>query len=295
LRPRVSVVVAALAAQSQLDGLLGFLDAQTLPRREWELIVVDDGSPVPLRAEGADRVLRIDTPEGPYAARNRGLEAAGGGCIAITDADCRPRPDWLEAMVKALDGADMAAGAIHVTVGESPGVAERIDAARNLDQRSYANAGFAAFANFGCRRAVIDAVGRFNGRLVSNGDREFCMRATHAGFSLAYAPDAVVDHSALRGPRAVAARAFRLGRGRAQTTRHGHGPARQRRRNWLPLRSYLPFAATGLADYVFVGLPLVAGYAVGAVEARLARGSVTSQPRSAKSLTRAARARRTRR
>jgi hypothetical protein len=121
------------------------------------------------------------------------------------------------------------------------------------------------------------------------------MRATHAGFSLAYAPDAVVDHSALRGARAVAARSFRLGRGRAQTTRHGDGPARQRRRNWLPLRSYLPFAATGLADYVFVGLPLLAGYALGAVEARLGRGSVTSQPRSAKSLTRAARARRTRR
>ena len=289
------MIVAARDSQGQLDGLLACLEAQTLPRSSWELIVVDDGSPVPLSADRADRIIRVDSPGGPYSARNRGLEVAQGSRIAITDSDCRPRAGWLDAIVKALDDADMAAGAIHVTVGESPGIAERIDAARNLDQRSYAGNGFAAFANFACRRAVIAAVGPFNGRLVSNGDREFCMRATEAGFSLEYVPNAVVEHSALRGVRALAGRSFRLGRGRAQTARLGDGPARQGRRNWLPLRSYLPSGGTSGVEYVLVGIPLAAGYAVGAVEARLGGRSVTSRPQSAKSLQQPRRARRTRR
>ena len=293
--PVASVIVAARDSQEQLDRLLESLRAQTLARAGWELIVVDDRSPTPLRAEGADRMIRTAAAEGAYAARNRGLEAVRGRCIAITDADCRPQPGWLEAMVNALDGADMAAGAIRVTVGESPGVAERIDAARNLDQRSYVRDGFAAFANFACRRTVIEAVGSFNHRLVSNGDREFCMRATAAGFSLEYVPEAVVEHAALRGVRALAGRSFRLGRGRAQTVRLGDGPARLRRRNWQPLRGYLPPSLQGGADYLLVGLPLAAGYAVGAAEARLARRAVTTQARPENPPQQPARAGRTRR
>jgi len=293
--PIASVIVAARDSQTQLVSLLGCLEAQTLARSSWELIVVDDGSPIPLRLDSADHSLRVERAGGAYAARNRALGAARGGLIAITDADCRPTPGWLEALVRALDSSDMAAGAIRVTVGESPGLAERIDARRNLDQRSYARDGFAAFANFACRRAVIDTVGPFNDRLISNGDREFCMRATDAGFSLDYAPDAVVEHAALRGVRALAGRSFRLGRGRAQTAVHGGGPARLGRRNWLPLRSYLLSVVEAPGVYALVGIPLVAGFALGAVEARLTRGRVTSSPPSVTSPQRSARDLRTRR
>ena len=266
-----SVVVAARDSQQAVDAVAGCLETQTLARDDWELIVVDDGSPVPLRCPAADHTLRIDTSTGAYAARNRGLSVAHGEVVAITDADCRPQPGWLEAMVTALATADLAAGDIRITMGADPGLAERIDAARNLDQRSYVRHGFAAFANFAVRRAVIDEVGPFNERLLSNGDREFCMRATEAGFRLEYVPEATVEHDALRGPRQLAARSFRLGRGRAQTVVAGNGPARRRRRNWLSPRSYLPGGAEDVAAYALVGVPLVAGYAWGAAETRLAR------------------------
>jgi glycosyltransferase involved in cell wall biosynthesis len=270
--PLVSVIVAARTRQAEIEGLIRCLGAQTLPSAAWELILVDDGSPAALTADNGARILRSDAPRGAYAARNQGIREAAGKLIAVTDADCRPRPDWLAEMVSALDRADMAAGAIHVTVSDSPGIAERIDAVWNLDQESYVSRGFAAFANFACTRSVIDRVGPFNDRLVSNGDREFCLRAGAAGFSLAYVPGAVVEHEALRGVRALAGRSFRLGRGRAQTAAVGSGPARSHDRNWLPLRSYLPASSLHLAAYPLVGLPLAAGYAAGLATARLGRG-----------------------
>ena len=41
----------------------------------------------------------------PSAARNRGVQEARGDLIALTDDDCMPRPEWLEALVAATGSA----------------------------------------------------------------------------------------------------------------------------------------------------------------------------------------------
>src|SRR5699024_1012874 len=63
----VTVVIPVLGDQAGIDRLLAALDPQ-LP-----VIVVDDGSPVPIRAmRPGTRVLRHESPRGPAAARNTG-------------------------------------------------------------------------------------------------------------------------------------------------------------------------------------------------------------------------------
>jgi glycosyltransferase involved in cell wall biosynthesis len=265
------------------------------------VLVADDGStdgtPEVVRRSPVARLVGGAPGGGAYAARNRALAEARGALIAVTDADCRPDPGWLSALATALGEADLVAGRIVVEVSGTPRLAELVDASRHLDQRAYVEQGFAAFANFGCRREVLEAVGPFNARLRSNGDREFCMRATAAGFRLAYAPGAVVRHDALRSVPAVARRCFRMGVGRARTAAVGTGPARAARRNWLGAAAYLPALVRGgepfgaqrlrecgveldgralrrveLASYPLVGVPLLAGLLAGTVT-RARRGS----------------------
>lgn len=62
--------------------------------RARELIIVDDGSIVPVttRISGC-RVVRT-VPRGPAHARNVGWRAASGGWNAFTDSDCVPDPGW---------------------------------------------------------------------------------------------------------------------------------------------------------------------------------------------------------
>lgn len=294
--PEVSVLVAAQDARDRIGRLLTALRAQTLPAARYEVIVADDGSRDGMADEvervGGARLVRLAERRGAYAARNAAFGHARGSVIAITDSDCQPAPDWLEEMLAALGDADMVGGRIEVRVRERPTLAELVDASRHLDQERYVAMGFAAFANFACHRETIDAVGGFNQRLVANGDRELCLRAGAAGRRLVYAPRAVVVHEPLRRPRDVMRRSFRMGVGRAHTARHGQGPARERRRNWLPPREYLPavvrrdsrerrrlaecgvdvslrqLAAVDLASYALVGVPVLAGRAVGALDAR---------------------------
>ena len=71
----------------------------------FEVIVVDDGSPSPPDAvvqrfrDRLDISLLTAVHGGPAAARNHGAQRAAGEFLAFTDDDCRPAPDWLQALV----------------------------------------------------------------------------------------------------------------------------------------------------------------------------------------------------
>ena len=110
----LSVVVAARDEAERLPALLDALAAQT--HRPFEVVVVDDRStdrtaqvvtwraqdfPVPLR------LVRVEAgaPEAAGLppkkhALERGLEAAAHDRVAVTDADGRPGPRWLETLAR---------------------------------------------------------------------------------------------------------------------------------------------------------------------------------------------------
>jgi glycosyltransferase involved in cell wall biosynthesis len=95
-----SVVVPTLGGESPLRALLASLEAQTLARERWELILAFDGTdpPTGLTADVAKSgaiVERLPERRGPGAARNAGARRASGGYLAFTEDDCVPDADWL--------------------------------------------------------------------------------------------------------------------------------------------------------------------------------------------------------
>ena len=94
----ISVVVPAYNEEENITACLDSLNHQTLPRAEYEIIVVDGNSKDRTRdlaAPLADLVF-IQTSARVGGARNDGAMRARGEILATTDADCILPPDWLE-------------------------------------------------------------------------------------------------------------------------------------------------------------------------------------------------------
>jgi hypothetical protein len=105
LRP-LSVIVPVHDGSATLARALTAILASALPRHDYELIVVDDGSSdgsPEIAARYADTVVRLAGRRcGPAYARNRGAELAQGDVLAFVDADAMVRPDTLPRMLKVL-------------------------------------------------------------------------------------------------------------------------------------------------------------------------------------------------
>ena len=110
--PKASIVVPAYNAAATLGECLDSLAHLNYP--DYETIVVDDGSSDStgeVAARAGVRVLRAEH-RGLAAARNSGIEAAAGSCVAFIDADARADRDWLYHLVETLTrrGAAAAGG-----------------------------------------------------------------------------------------------------------------------------------------------------------------------------------------
>ncbi len=97
--PFVSVVIPIRDNAQGLEFTLRSLAAQNLPRDEWEVIVVDDGSAVPAEDTTAPfgltnlRVERLFPGGGRSKARNLGIRSARGEVVLMLDGDSFAAPD----------------------------------------------------------------------------------------------------------------------------------------------------------------------------------------------------------
>jgi glycosyltransferase involved in cell wall biosynthesis len=225
----ISVIVPVRDAAATLGDCLDGLAAQQLGGVDIEVIVVDNGSRDGTPQLARDHPLRprvISEPRpGSYSARNAGLAVAQGKAVAFTDGDCIPRPTWLAHGLRALQAAHLVGGRVRPRLSTAPTRWERFDAGHHVDQRKYVEVlGFGATANLFVRHEVFDRIGCFDGRLRSGGDREFCIRATAAGFRLAYAGDVEVTHRSRRTARETWNLHRRLGVGLRDLSRRGMQP-----------------------------------------------------------------------
>lgn len=225
----LSVIVPVRDAAATLGDCLDGLAVQQLTGVDIEVIVVDngsqDGTPQLAREHPLQPRVITESRPGSYAARNAGLAVAQGEAVAFTDGDCYPNPTWLASGLRALQTADLVAGRVRPRLSSAPTRWERFDAGHHVDQRKYVEVlGFGATANLFVRREVFDRVGVFDGTLRSGGDREFCNRATAAGFRLAYAGDAEVTHRSRRTAAETWRLHRRLGVGLRDLSRRGMQP-----------------------------------------------------------------------
>jgi glycosyltransferase involved in cell wall biosynthesis len=93
----ISVVVPTYNEEENITACLESLNRQTLPRTEYEIIVVDGNSgdrTRELASPLADLVF-VQTSARVGGARNDGAVRAKGEIVAFTDADCIIPPGWL--------------------------------------------------------------------------------------------------------------------------------------------------------------------------------------------------------
>jgi glycosyltransferase involved in cell wall biosynthesis len=170
--PLVSVVVPTCGRPELLARCLAALEKQTLPRGDYEVIVVDDSK---LRS-------------GPAAARNRGWRQARAEVVAFTDDDTEPQPGWLERGLRAIGQADAASGRIVMPIPATPTDYERD--AQGLERAEFVT------ANCFLRRDTLERLGGFDEdfRLAWREDSDLHFRLLQCGARLVRAPDAVVVH-----------------------------------------------------------------------------------------------------
>ena len=209
--PAVSVIIPVFNRKDELQELLAALARQTLAPEQFEIIVVDDGSTddtlfylKSLVDSGRENLIfHYQKNQGPGAARNRGMAMARGNIFAFTDTDCRPRPDWLEELLKPF--ADTQVGAA--------GGAEEYDAQGTLLQRAIHICMTSSFTTGGLRGKTGTKLARYYPRtfnmaisreafektggfasLYHGEDIEFSFRIKQAGLALVFNESARVYH-----------------------------------------------------------------------------------------------------
>lgn len=210
--PRVSVVIPTWNGADVLEQALRSLAAQTFS--DFETIVVDNGSTdrtAAMLATSFPAVRRIPLERnlGFAVATNRGIAAARGAVVVCMNNDVVAEPEWVAALVAALD-AHPEAGSVasRMLDGRRPGV---IDAAGDTMSLVAWNAGrgepdgprfavgrevLSACAGAAAyRREVFERVGPFDETFFAwFEDVDLGIRAQLAGFSCWYEPAAVVRH-----------------------------------------------------------------------------------------------------
>lgn len=215
---KVSVIVPTYRRPDDLARCLSALLCQA--RTPVQIVVVaradDDETHACLDAHVALRVLPVEVAivdePGQVAALNRGLDAATGDVIAITDDDAAPRSDWLariaaafeaDPQLGALGGRDWVHEGARVLDGERELVGKiqrsgRIVGNHHLGVGQAREVDLLKGANMSYRRAAIGDL-RFDRRLRGKGaqthnDMAFSLSVKRAGWKLVYDPRVAVDH-----------------------------------------------------------------------------------------------------
>ena len=105
---RISVVIPTFNEEDNITACLTSLCNQTIPRSDYELIVVDGGSKDKTRelAEKLADTVIIQTSKRVGGARNDGAKLADAKILATPDAACIIPPEWLETVLSAFEKDD---------------------------------------------------------------------------------------------------------------------------------------------------------------------------------------------
>jgi len=221
---QVTLVTTFLNEAADIAGFLDSLAALTRPPDE--IILVDGGSTdgtqdavrAYLDAHPALPARLIELPGSNRAqARNHGIRTARGEVIAMTDAGCRLRPDWLARLIAAFErdaACEMAGGFYEAearTLGERlaalatvPGVGEIAPETFLPSSRSVA-----------FRKKLWERVGGYPEDNSYSEDTEFDLAVRKSGAKMVFVPEAIVTWRIDGGAAGIFRRFFRYARGDA--------------------------------------------------------------------------------
>ncbi len=196
------MVVPAYNADGNIVSLLTALEHQDVPRDQYQIIVVDDGSDdgtAELVSSFPDVVLLKQRNRGPASARNYGAREAQGGVVVFTDSDCVPNADWLRQMVAPMsDSAVVGVKGVYRT-RQSSLIATFIQAEYEGKYRRMARQDSIDFIDTYSAAYRRDLFLKYHGfdedfPVASAEDVEFSFRLAEDGLQMVFNPDAVVYH-----------------------------------------------------------------------------------------------------
>ena len=216
----ITVIVPAYNAQDTLGDCLSALEAQSIDRDCYEIILVDDGSTdrTPQIAQQHQVAVLTQANSGPAAARNLGAAAARGELLLFTDADCAPSPDWIERMIEPFSEPSLV-GTKGVYLTRQPQLVARFvqleyETKYRRMARKMAQDGRIDFIDTysaAYRKDVFLANGGFDAAYLGTEDQEFSFRLARKGYRLSFNPQAVVYHRHVVDLGAYWHRKFKIG------------------------------------------------------------------------------------
>ncbi len=217
-----SVIICTYNRADLLRDAVKSLLTQQYPRRDYEVIVVDNNSTdstpsVVEELKGAYPELNLryvfEEKQGLSAARNTGAKAAVGEILAFIDDDSEADSGWLDNLCEIYsscpDIASVGGKIIPDWIGEKPswfnGNAENIgklDRGDKIKEFVFPEHPFGG--NLTIKRSILIDLGGFSQRLgrkskglLSNEEKEFYYRLSQRPeYRTLYAPDAIVHHKA---------------------------------------------------------------------------------------------------
>ena len=252
--PYFSIIIPTYARPKQLSTCLHALTQLCYPRERFEVIVVDDGSEVPIEpvvepfCKQLDLILLNQANAGPAAARNTGAEHAKGQFLAFTDDDCSPAPNWLSVLAKQfVQTPDRIIGGHTINELSNNLYASTSQLIVDIVYRHYNvnpnEARFFASNNLAVTAKQFREMGGFDPHFRISEDRELCDRWLFHGYHMTYAPEAIVYHAHDLNFWGFCKQHFSYGRGahrfhslrskRGSGTIHGEMKFHSNLRNWL--------------------------------------------------------------
>lgn len=208
--PIVSVIIPVHNDLYGIQQTLRSLFRQNYPKKQYEIIVVDNNSNddtvsmIQKTVSEFDGNVIVETEEmqGSYAARNKGFSASCGEIIAFIDSNMTVDSDWIYKGVQCFTNkkADYVGCNIEVySSNRTPSLWEKYHIALGFPVKDYMKIdGYAPTACLFVKRKVIDAAGKFDDRLLSGGDVEFGKRVRDRGFKQSFDSDNIMYHPARR-------------------------------------------------------------------------------------------------
>lgn len=198
--PSVSVIIPACNARENLKACLDALEQQTVPRKQYEIIVVNDG-PVDTRVKATvDRyavTFLSQLRRGAAAARNLGAKRAQGEILLFTDVDCVPESNWIEAMTAPLVDQEVVGVCGVVRTRQTAPIPRFIQLEYDYRYRNIAKHPQIDFINTGTagyRKHIFLETGGFREDLLGAEDAELSFRLASEGHKMVFAPQAVIHH-----------------------------------------------------------------------------------------------------
>jgi len=221
---KASVVIPALNAGETIGDMLTALSSQAgIPRRSWEIIVVDNGS-TDATCEIVGRfecvMLLVEPRRGPSAARDTGLRHAKGEIVCHVDADAMPTRRWLSSLLAPFaDPSVILAGGKSLSLPPKTAAQRYMAGSARIDAVEYISRPIFPFVpsrNMAVRREAALAIDGWAVECITGEDVDFCHRLLKAYPSeIAYQPEAILFHHDRETASGLARQAWSYGEGMA--------------------------------------------------------------------------------